>query len=277
MTAGWPRAWTPARVIGMSARCPHRRALLTICMGYRHRRALLTPARVISPSRCQQPPHDVNDPLTVPTTRVRINNARSNSHPGRARCGHGRQRASTPKGGTRAKAERAVNTADHAHCPGEHPHQGQTPQEDCSGSRTTPSEYAHKDPDSRNTHRTQRRDQALVCGPVLRNSLPCARHQRTRTPKKDEAKERTHQPTANPNQQTSQPAKKGAVNRMGPARTTWGATPTLPGEPRPHPFAGTPWAPQAAAGGAAPPGVPRPHRRPTAVASPRGAGRRCHP
>ena len=136
----------PARVIGMSARCPHRRALLTICMGYRHRRALLTPARVISPSRCQQPPHDVNDPLTVPTTRVRIDNAPSNSHPGR-------QRASTPKGGTRARAGHAADTADnarcpggsalakagravdaidvdaidHAHCPEKHPHQGQTP------------------------------------------------------------------------------------------------------------------------------------------------------
>ena len=109
----------------MSARCPHRRALLTLCMGYRHRRALLTPARVISPSRCRQPPHDVNDPLTVPTTRVRIDNAPSNSHPGR-------QRASTPKGGTRAKAGHAadtidVDTADNARCPGERPHQGQTP------------------------------------------------------------------------------------------------------------------------------------------------------
>ena len=183
-----PRARTPARVIGMSARCPHRRALLTLCMGYRHRRALLTPARVISPSRCQQPPHDVNDPLTVPTTRVRIDNARSNSRPGR-------QRASTP-GGTRARAGHAADTADHTRCPGGAPSPGPgilrtrpttpaarghartraRPQADCSGSRTTPSEYAHKDPDLRNTHRTQGRDQALVCGPVLLNSLPCVRH-----------------------------------------------------------------------------------------------------
>ena len=92
---------------------------------YRHRRALLTPARVISPSRCQQSPHDVNDPLTVPTTRVRIDNAPSNSHPGR-------QRASTPKGGARAKAERAadaidVDTADHARCPGGTPAPGPDP------------------------------------------------------------------------------------------------------------------------------------------------------
>ena len=198
-------------------------------MGYRHRRALLTPARVISPSRCQQPPHDVNDPLTVPTTRVHT------------------------RGSTRARAGHAADTADNARCPGGAPAlrpsalrtrstwtrpttptaQRNTrtrarPQEDCSGSYATPSEYAHKDPDSRNTHRTQGRNQALVRGPVLRNSLPCVRHQRTRTPKKDGAKEQTHQPTANPNQQTGQPAKKGTVNRMGPARTTWGAAPAAP-------------------------------------------------
>ena len=173
------------------------------------------------------------------------------------------------------------------------------PQEDCSGSRTTPSEYAHKDPDLRNTHRTQGRDQALVCGPVLPNSLPCVRHQRTRTPKKDGAKERTHQPTVNQTSKPANPRRKGRLTAWGPpalpgararttwgaaptlpgarARTTWGAAPTLPGVPRPHTFAGTPWAPQAAAGGAAPPGEPRPQRPPTAVASPRGAGRRCHP
>ena len=220
------------------ARCPHRRALLTICMGYRHRRALLTPARVISPSRCQQPPHDVNDPLTVPTTRVHT------------------------RGSTRARAR---------------------PQEDCSGSRTTPSEYAHKDPDLRNTHRTQGRNQALVCGPVLPNPLPCVRHQRTRTPKKDGAKEQTHQPV----KQTSKPAnprRKGRLTAWGPPAPPGKSHPHHLGSradsargPRPRPFAGTPWAPRAAAGGAAPPGEPRPQRRPTAVASPRGAGRRCHP
>ena len=190
-----PRARPSARVIGMSARCPHRRALLTLCMGYRHRRALLTPARVISPSRCRQPPHDVNDPLTVPTTRVRIDNVRSNSRPGR-------QRASTPGGAPRATSGHAADTADNARphprgAPAPGPGALRTrstwtrsttpaargnartrvrPQEDCSGSRTTPSEYAHKDPDLRNTRRTQGRDQALVCGPVLRNSLPCVRH-----------------------------------------------------------------------------------------------------
>ena len=100
------------------------------------------------------------------------------------------------------------------------------PQEDCSGSRTTPSEYTHKDPDLRNTHRTQGRNQALVCGPVLPNSLPCVRHQRTRTPKKDGAKERTHQPTV---KQTSKPANPRRKGRL----TVWGA-PAPPGKSRPY-------------------------------------------
>ena len=89
-TRNWHGCGLPTRVVGVSARCPHRRALLTICMGYRHRRALLTPARVISPSRCRQPPHDVNDPLTVPTTRVHTQGGRP--HQGRARCGRNRPR-----------------------------------------------------------------------------------------------------------------------------------------------------------------------------------------
>ena len=96
-----PRARPPTRVVGMSAGCPHRRALLTLCMGYRHRRALLTPARVISPSRCQQPPHDVNDPLTVPTTRARADDplavltARTRAHV-RSGGADGGWRASAP-------------------------------------------------------------------------------------------------------------------------------------------------------------------------------------
>ena len=86
-TRNWHGCGLPTRVVGVSARCPHRRALLT-------------PARVISPSRCQQPPHDVNNPLTVPTTRV---------HAG---------------GSTLARTERAadaidVDTTGHAHCPGD--------------------------------------------------------------------------------------------------------------------------------------------------------------
>ena len=36
--------------------------------------------------------------------------------------------------------------------------------------------HAHKDPDLRNTLRTQGRNQALVRGPMLPNSLPCVRH-----------------------------------------------------------------------------------------------------
>ena len=194
-----------------------------------------------TPSRCRQ---RASVSTTRPRTRTRADNARP--HPrGAPAPGPGalRTRPTTPaaRGNARTRARL---------------------QADCSGSRSTPSEYAHKDPDLRNTNRTQGRNQALVCGPVLPNSLPCVRHQRTRTPKRDGAKEQTHQLTANSNQQTGQPAKKGTVNRIGP---------------RPHPFAGTPWAPQAAGGPPTPPGEPRPQRRPTAVASPRGAGRRCHP
>ena len=33
------------------------------------------PTRVISPSRCQQPPHNVDNPLAVPTTRARAGRA----------------------------------------------------------------------------------------------------------------------------------------------------------------------------------------------------------
>ena len=33
------------------------------------------PARVISPSRCRQPPHSVDDPLAMPTTRARAGRA----------------------------------------------------------------------------------------------------------------------------------------------------------------------------------------------------------
>ena len=155
-----------------------------------------------------------------------------------SRC---RQRASTP-GGAPSPGPSALRTRSTWTRPATPTAQGNTrtrarPQADCSGSRTTPSEYAHKDPDLRNTHRTQGLDSALVCGPVLRNSLPCVRHQRTRTPKKDGAKERTHQPTANPNQQTGQPPEEGMVNRMEPrphhlgsrARTAWEVAPTLPG------------------------------------------------
>ena len=43
-----------------------------------------------------------------------------------------------------------------------------------------PPGYAHKDPDLRNTHRTQGRNQALVCGAVFPSSLPCVRHREGR-------------------------------------------------------------------------------------------------
>ena len=165
----------------MSARCPHRRALLTICMGYRHRRALLTPARVISPSRCRQPPHDVNDPLTVPTTRVHT------------------------RGSTRTRAR---------------------PQEDCSGSRTTPSEYAHKDPDSRNTNRTQGRNQALVCD-------TSGHGHRKRTERRDG-------PTNQRRSKPANPRRKRRLTAWAPAHTAWG--------PAPAPLRGNPLGPSSGCG-----------------------------
>ena len=228
----------------MSARCPHRRALLTICMGYRHRRALLAPARVISPSRCRQPPHDVNDPLTVPTTRVHTQGGRP--HQGRARCGHGRQRASTPKGGTRTRAGHAADTIDvdatgHAHCPGARPHQGQTPggllriAHHPLGVRTQGPRFKK--------HKPHTRAESSPCvRPSVAQSPPlCATPADTDTEKG--RSEGADPPTnGEPNQQTGQPTEKGAVNRIGPrphhlgsrARTTWGPAPAPPGEPRPH-------------------------------------------
>ena len=46
----------------------------------------------------------------------------------------------------------------------------------CGRRGPRPPGCAHKDPDLRNTSRTQGRDQALVCGAVLLNSVPCVRH-----------------------------------------------------------------------------------------------------
>ena len=188
------------------ARCPHRRALLTICMGYRHRRALLTPARVISPSRCQQPPHDVNDPLTVPTTRVHT------------------------RGSTRARAERAADTADNAHCPGEHPHQGQTPggllriAHHPLGVRTQGPRFKK--------HKPHTRAESSPCvRPSVAQSPPlCATPADTDTEKG--RSEGADPPTGEANQQTGQPPEEGTANRMGPARTTWEVAPAPPGEPR---------------------------------------------
>ena len=243
----------PARVIGMSARCPHRRALLTLCMGYRHRRALLTPARVISPSRCQQPPHDVNDPLTVPTTRVhtgrstlartgraadkidvdaihRAHYPGARPRQGRARCGHGRQRASTP-GGAPAPGPGTLRTRPTTPTARGHARTRARPQADCSGSRTTPSEYAHKDPDLRNTHRTQGRNQALVCDSVLPTPL-CATPTETNT-EKERSEGRTHrtngEPTEEPTNQTSKTTDPRRKERLA-AR---GTAPAPPGKPRP--------------------------------------------
>ena len=140
---------------------------------------------------------------TCARTRARADNAhpRPGEHPrkGRARCGHGRPRplpGETPA--LRPGALRTRSTWTRSTTPAA---RGNTrararPQEDCSGSRAAPSEYAHKDPDLRNTNRTQGLDPALACDPVFLNSRPCVRHQRRRTPKRDEAKEQTHQRTA---------------------------------------------------------------------------------
>ena len=117
--------------------------------GADYRRALLTPARVISPSRCQQPPRDVNDPLAVPTTRVHAGNPLT--------------MPTTRAGslGERLRVPPAFEAAFEALPPGPH---SQRPGN------------AHKDPDLRNTRRTQGLDPALVCGAVFPNSLPCVRH-----------------------------------------------------------------------------------------------------
>ena len=170
-----------------------------------HERALSAPTRVVdtnaryiplavstTPSRCQRPPHGADNARPYrqralelapgPTTRVHAQGG--HPRPGRARCGHDRRGRDRPRplpGGTLARAGRAADTIDvdttgHTHCPEGRPHQGRA-QEDCSGSCATPSEYAHKDPDLRNKNRTQGRNQALVCGAVLSNSLPCVRHQ----------------------------------------------------------------------------------------------------
>ena len=135
-TRNWHGCGLPTRVVGVSARCPHRRALLT-------------PARVISPSRYQQPPRDVNDPLAVPTTRVHAGNPLT--------------MPTTRAGslGERLRVAPAFEAAFEAPPPGPH---SQRPGN------------AHKDPDLRNTRRTQGLDPALVCGAVFPNSLPCVRH-----------------------------------------------------------------------------------------------------
>ena len=192
-TRNWHGCGLPTRVVGVSARCPHRRALLT-------------PARVISPSRCQQPPHDVNAPLTVPTTRVHT------------------------RGSTRARAERAADTADNAHCPGEHPHQGQTPggllriAHHPLGVRTQGPRFKKHAPHTR-------AESSPCVRPSVAQSPPlCAAPADTDTEKG--RSEGADPPTGEANQQTGQPPEEGTANRMGPARTTWEVAPAPPGEPR---------------------------------------------
>ena len=224
-----------------------------------------------TPSRCRQ---RASVSTTRARTRARADNARPRpgEHPrqGRARCGHGRQRASTPKGGTRTRAGHAADTIDvdatgHAHCPGARPHQGQTPggllriAHHPLGVRTQGPRF------KKHTPHTRAESSPCVRPSVAQSPPLCATPADTDTEKG--RSEGADPPTGEANQQTGQPPEEGTANRMGPARTTWEVAPAPPGEPRrlcPGP------AP-------APPGEPRPQRRPTAVASPRGAGRRCHP
>ena len=163
-----------------------------------------------TPSRCRQ---RASVSTTRARTRTRADNARPRpgEHPApgpgtlRTRSTWTRPTTPTARGHARTRAR---------------------PQEDCSGSRTTPSEYAHKDPDLRNTNRTQGRNQALVCDSVLPNSLPCVRHQRRRTPKRNEAKGEPTVQTANlPRNRPTKPAKRPTRGE----RSGW-----PPGELRPH-------------------------------------------
>ena len=126
------------------------------------------PTRVISPSRCQQPPHNVDNPLAVPTTRARAG---------------------------RARAPRARNppTPNNAR-PCEARHRPASPLGESPGLVPLPPGYAHKDPDLRNTRCTQRLDSALVCDPVFPNSLPCVRHRDGRAPRPVNPRPRQFQP-----------------------------------------------------------------------------------
>ena len=144
------------------ARYWHRRALLTTCVGYQHRRALY-------------PPRGVNSPLTMSTTPSRC----QQRAPVRGALEHPVLETRPPLT-THARAGRA--TALRAHwanppvwCP-------------------SPPGYAHKDPDLRNIRCTQRLDSALVCDPVFPNSLPCVRHQEERAPRPVNPRPRQFQP-----------------------------------------------------------------------------------
>ena len=121
-------------------------------------------------------------PFTVPTTP--------------SQC---QQRASAPasrpcscreNAGTRARGTR---TPHRPGAPGQAPGQ--------------PPGYAHKDPDLRNTRRTQGRNQALVCGAVLSNSLPCVRHRGM------DAENGQEQGQAHP--LTADPRRKGLLDSSG--------------------------------------------------------------
>ena len=146
------------------------------------RRALLAPTRVVRTSARYIP-------LAVPTTRARAGRARAPRArnpptPNNARPCGARHRLASPLGespglvplppGLRtATSMKSVNVL--VWCP-------------------SPPDYAHKDPDLRNTRCTQRLDSALVCDPVFPNSLPCVRHQEKRAPRPVNPRPRQSQP-----------------------------------------------------------------------------------
>ena len=74
-------AATPTRVVGMSARCPHRRALYPP-------RGVDNPLTMsTAPSRRQYPPRGVDNPLTMSTTPSRCRQRASAFAPPRFHCG----------------------------------------------------------------------------------------------------------------------------------------------------------------------------------------------
>ena len=67
----WARRRAPPALLALL----RRRALLAPTRVVDNLHGISAPTRVISPSRCQQPPHNVDNPLAVPTTRARAGRA----------------------------------------------------------------------------------------------------------------------------------------------------------------------------------------------------------
>ena len=69
----WARRRGPPALLALL----RRRALLAPTRVVDNLHGISAPTRVISPSRCQQPPHNVDNPLAVSTTRARAGRARA--------------------------------------------------------------------------------------------------------------------------------------------------------------------------------------------------------